>query len=103
MSGTKVVHLPESVTEEKTRHVPMYRVLLHDDDKTHIDFVVYVLRAVFRKDEQEAVAITLEAHHNKVALVVVEPLERAEFHRDQVRSLARAKKFPLTVTYEPEG
>jgi ATP-dependent Clp protease adapter protein ClpS len=61
------------------------------------------LRAVFRKDEQEAVAITLEAHHNKVALVVVEPLERAEFHRDQVRSLARAKKFPLTVTYEPEG
>lgn len=102
MGGTKVVHLPEPVTEEKTRHVPMYRVLLHDDDKTYIGFVVYVLKAIFRKDEQEAVAITLEAHHRKVALIVVEPLERAEFHRDQVRSLARAQGFPLTVTYEPE-
>jgi ATP-dependent Clp protease adaptor protein ClpS len=93
---------PGVVTENKTRHIPMYRVLLHDDSKTHIDFVVWIMLTVFRKDEQEAVAITLEAHRHKVALIVVEPLERAEFHRDQVHSLARAQKFPLTVTYEPE-
>ena len=64
--------------------------------------MVYVLLTIFRKDEQEAVAITLEAHHKGVALIVVEPLERAEFHRDQARSLARAQKYPLTISYEPE-
>lgn len=93
---------PETVTENKTRHVPMYRVLLHNDDKTNIDFVVYILITVFRKDPQAAVAITLEAHDHGVALIVVEPMERAEFHRDQVHSLARAQKYPLTITYEPE-
>lgn len=48
----------------------------------------------------KAMDIMLEAHEAGVALIVVEPLERAEFHAEQVTSLARGRGFPLTVTYE---
>jgi ATP-dependent Clp protease adaptor protein ClpS len=100
--GTKVVHVPELATETKTRNVPMYRVLLHNDDVTPMDFVVFILSEIFRKEFKAAFNIMLEAHANKVALIVIEPLERAEFHAEQVKSLARPRLFPLTVTYEPE-
>ena len=84
------------------RLAPLWRVLIHNDDRTPMDFVVDVLREIFARDEPEAVRIMLEAHHHGVALVVVEPRERAEFHLDQAHSLARGRKFPLTFTTEPE-
>lgn len=100
--GTKVVHLPEVVTEEKTRHIPLYRVLVHNDDKTHAEFVVFVLLTIFKKEMQEAIGIMNEAHTTGCALVIVEPLERAEFHVEQVKSLARPRGFPLALSMEPE-
>ena len=92
---------PETV--EKTRLAPMHKVLIHNDDVTPMDFVVDILRGVFRLDARKAVEIMFEAHHKGVALVVVEPLERAEFHVDQCRSLARPRGWPLSLSYEPEG
>ena len=88
--------------ENRTRHAPMYRVFLHNDDVTPMEFVVQVLRKVFHKDQEEAVEIMLHAHRKNVAHVTTLPLEQAEFRTDQAKSLARAKKFPLTFTFEPE-
>lgn len=90
----------EPVTETGTSLCPMYKVLLHNDDKTPMDLVIEVLLTIFRLDMSKAMDIMLEAHEAGVALIVVEPLERAEFHAEQVTSLARGRGFPLTVTYE---
>jgi ATP-dependent Clp protease adaptor protein ClpS len=94
----------ETLTGARARQAPLYRVLIHNDDTTAMDFVVHVLRTVFaRLTEADAVAVMMEAHHTGGALVCVEPLEQAELHVDQARSLARAATFPLTFTIEPEG
>jgi len=89
-------------SERKPRHAPMYRVFIHNDDVTPMDFVVHILRANFQKPEEEAIQIMLKAHHSKVAHVATLPLEQAEFRVDQCHSLARARKFPLKFTYELE-
>lgn len=84
------------------RHAPRYRVLLHNDHVTPMDFVIAMLRRHFHKTEQEAQRLMWEAHTRKLSLVAVLPLEQAEFRVAQVHALARPRKFPLTLTYEPE-
>lgn len=96
----------EPVTEPaagaKTKLAPLYRVLIHDDDVTPMDFVVRALIDIFRLEPARSLEVMWEAHHKGVAHVVTEPLERAEFHVDQARSLSRARRYPLTFTIEPE-
>ena len=99
--GTQTV--TEPVTGSETKLAPLYRVLIHNDDVTPWDFVVRVLEEIFRLDAARAVEVTCEAETKGVAHVVTEPLETAEFHVDQCRSLSRARHFPLTFTIEPEN
>jgi len=87
---------------EQTRHAPLYRVLIHNDSKTPMDFVCGVLKYVFNKTFRESVQIMLEAHNRDVALVVMEAREQAEFHVERAHSLSRPD-YPLTFTYEPES
>ena len=93
----------EPVAGSETKLAPLYRVLIHNDDVTPMDFVVRVLQEIFRLDQTRSIAVMLEAHTKGVAHVVTEPLEQAEFHVDQARSLSRARHFPLTFTIEPEN
>ena len=93
----------EPVTETTPKLSPLYRVLIHNDDVTPMDFVVRVLVEVFRLDAARAIEVMMEAHTKGVAHVVTEPLEQAEFHVDQTRSLARARHYPLTFSIEPEA
>src|SRR5262245_13064518 len=93
---------PNKETKEKTRHAPRYRVLIHNDSVTTMDFVVHILRTIFQKSEEEALQIMLRAHHTGISHVATLPLEQAEFRVDQSHSMARARKFPLKFTYEPE-
>jgi ATP-dependent Clp protease adaptor protein ClpS len=99
--GTQTV--TEPVAGSETQLAPLYRVLIHNDDVTPMDFVVRVLAEIFRLDEPRSIAVMWEAHTRGVAHVVTEPLEQAEFHVDQARSLSRARKFPLTFSIEPEN
>jgi len=87
---------PEELTQLHTTHIPRYKVLLHNDDNNSMDYVVLSLMQVFRFAKEECERIMLEAHRNGVALCVVEPLEPAELHRDQLYSLT------LIATIEPE-
>ncbi len=91
-----------TTTVVKPRLTPLYRVLIHNDPVTSMDFVVHVLVSVFSKDFVEAMQIMLAAHEGGVALVAVLPLEQAELRVDQAHALARARKYPLTLTFEPE-
>lgn len=88
-------------TDARTRLAPRYRVLIHNDDVTPMDFVVHVLTGVFAKPQPEAITIMLEAHHAGVALVAVLGYEQAEHRVGQAHSLARARTLPLTFTLEP--
>jgi ATP-dependent Clp protease adaptor protein ClpS len=99
--GTQTV--AEPVADSKTQLSPLYRVLIHNDDITPMDFVVRVLIEVFRLDAARSVDVMMEAHTRGVAHVVTEPLEQAEFHVDQTRSLSRARHLPLTFSIEPEN
>src|SRR5262245_47352591 len=93
----------ETVPDAKTRLMPMWRVLVHNDDVTPMDFVVRILVQVFQLDAFRAMKVMWEAHWTGLAHVVTEPLERAEFHVDQARSLSRPRGWPLTFTMEPES
>ena len=99
-TGSNAVKEPKN--EERTKHAPMYKVLIHNDDVTTFGFVIGLLVIIFKKEVQEAVEIADEAHKKDVALVTVMPLELAELRVDQAHSKARAMKYPLTFTYEPE-
>lgn len=98
MAGTPKTAPPKTTP----RNCPMYRVLIHNDDVTPMDFVVAVLVDIFKKNVAEAGEIMFTAHEKQVALVVVLPLEQAELRIEQAHSVSRTAKFPLTFTCEPE-
>jgi ATP-dependent Clp protease adaptor protein ClpS len=74
----------------------MYKVLLHNDDHNIMEHVTTVLMRVFKYDLSRCRRIMMEAHQNGVALCTVEPLEKAEHHRNQLISCS------LISTIEPE-
>jgi ATP-dependent Clp protease adaptor protein ClpS len=82
--------------------MPMYKVLVHNDPVTTIEFVVKTLMDVFRKTEEEACLIAREANDSDIALVDVMPLEHAEMRVEIAHSLALSAKCPLKFTIEPE-
>lgn len=77
-----------------------WAVLLHNDDVTTMDFVVWLLVALFGKSYDEATRLMYEVHYLGSAVVAVCPRERAELYVEQVRSYARARAFPLVATCE---
>ena len=68
------------VLDERTRtkKPPMYKVLLHNDDYTTREFVVWVLQTVFHKNEGDAIAIMSHVHNNGVGVAGVYTFEVAE-------------------------
>jgi ATP-dependent Clp protease adaptor protein ClpS len=87
---------PAAVQERRQTQLPLYRVLLHNDDTNTMDHVVRTLMRVFRFQQSECERIMLKAHRNGMALCAIEILEQAELHRDQLRSSS------LIATIEPE-
>lgn len=92
----------KSRTQRKTSRPRMYRVLLHNDDYTPMDFVVRLLQTVFRKTETDATAIMLHVHNHGVGVAGVYTHEIAETKVAQVHMLARQNECPLVASMEPE-
>jgi ATP-dependent Clp protease adaptor protein ClpS len=87
---------PKATLQRHVAHIPLYRVLLHNDDRNSMDHVTRVLMRVFRFEPLECERIMLEAHQKGCGLCTIEPLEQAEHHRDQLIS------FSLIATIEKE-
>ena len=99
--GSAVVEKAES--ETKPERPPLYKVLLHNDNFTPMEFVVIILQTVFKHGESEAVRIMLSVHRQGVGLAGVYPYEVAEMKVDRVTSIAQANEFPLLCTMEEDG
>ena len=96
---------PSSLTEEeenaKTSLVPMYRVVLHNDDVTPMDFVVTTLLRFFISDTERAKEVMMAAHNDGQATAAIMPLERAEFKVMRAHTFIQAQNRQLTFTIEP--
>jgi ATP-dependent Clp protease adaptor protein ClpS len=89
-------------TRKEVRRPPLYKVLLHNDDYTTMDFVVFVLQAVFHHDEETAYRIMMHVHTRGIGIAGLYPYEVAEAKVEQVQTLAREHEFPLRCSIEPE-
>lgn len=92
------------VTERKTRaklqRPRQYKVLLHNDDYTTMEFVVLVLQSIFHRTEGEAVQIMLHVHRTGIGVAGVYTHEVAETRVAQVHDLARRYEYPLRASLE---
>lgn len=108
MSPTRKQQGDVGVAEPKTRAKPrlarprLYKVLLHNDNFTPMEFVVLVLKEVFAKSEADAMSIMLHAHTHGMAVAGVYTFEIAETKVQQTMALAEKAAFPLLCTMEPE-
>jgi len=80
----------------------MYKVLLHNDHYTTMDFVVMILQEIFHKPEAEAIQIMLNVHKRGHGLCGVYPHEIAETKVATVHRKAERHGYPLQCSMEPE-
>jgi ATP-dependent Clp protease adaptor protein ClpS len=90
----------EEQVEEKLELPPMYKVLLHNDNYTTMEFVVEILRQVFNKDTAEATRIMLLVHKTGHGVCGVFSEDVAETKVEIVHHLAKKSGFPLRCTME---
>ena len=86
--------------EEKVATPRMYKVLLHNDDYTTMEFVVEVLESVFHHSHAAALQIMLHIHRKGIGVAGIYTYEMAETQVAVVEALARNHEFPLKCTME---
>ncbi len=91
-----------ALEKEKIRRPHLYKVLLHNDDYTTMEFVLTILRKFFHKSEAEALHTMLTVHHKGVGVAGVYTRETSETKVNQVNEFARAHQHPLKCSMEPE-
>lgn len=80
----------------------LYKVLLHNDDFTTMEFVVFVLQYVFNRSDPEAFTIMLKVHNEGVGIAGIYPYEIANMKSEKAMNLAKSREYPLLCTVEEE-
>lgn len=96
--GTEVA----TESETKLEKPKLYKVVLHNDDFTTMEFVVFVLQYVFMRSDAEAFTIMLKVHNEGIGIAGVYPLEIANMKAQKAMNLARAREYPLLCTVEED-
>ena len=86
----------------RTKRPRRFRIVIHNDDYSTMDFVVEVLTRYFQKSRAESVELMLTVHNQGAAAVGVYSRDLAETLLAEVRRFARNRKQPLQLTMEPE-
>jgi ATP-dependent Clp protease adaptor protein ClpS len=89
-------------TSKELRPPPLFKVFLHNDDYTTMDFVVFILQTIFHHSEESAIQIMMHVHTRGVGVAGLYPYETAEAKVAQVHALAEEHEYPLRCTVEPE-
>jgi ATP-dependent Clp protease adaptor protein ClpS len=100
--GDTTVTVPKTKPEKETRRPALFKVLLHNDDYTTQEFVVWVLETVFRKPRAEAFTIMMSVHRSGLGVAGVYTHDVAETKLKATQQMAEEQEFPLLVTMEPE-
>jgi ATP-dependent Clp protease adaptor protein ClpS len=93
---------PRSKTRPKTERPRMHKVILLNDDFTPREFVVMVLKAVFKMSEDQAYRVMLTAHQRGAGVVAVYTKDVAESKATEATDLGQRAGHPLMFTTEPE-
>ena len=93
---------PRIKTRTKTQRPSLWKVILLHDDFTPREFVVLVLKAVFRMDESQAYKVMMTAHQKGVCVIAVFTRDVAETKAKEATELGKSKGYPLYFTTEKE-
>src|ERR1700744_5582609 len=99
---TKTVEKTRTKAKPKPKRPPLYKVILLNDDYTPREFVVQVLKAVFRMNESQAYNVMLTAHQRGACVIAVFTRDVAETKAKEATELGKIKGYPLFFTTEPE-
>lgn len=89
-------------SKQKLQKPPLFKVVLHNDNFTTMEFVVYVLMHVFHHSDDEAFRIMLQVHQQGIGVAGVFTFEVAETKVARVSALAQEHEYPLLCTLEEE-
>ena len=94
---------PGIAIAEQTKLKPpkMYKILIHNDDYTTMEFVIHVLMKFFSKNYDEAHGIMLKVHHDGIGLCGIFTYEVAEAKSAKVNRYSKGKGHPLKSSIEP--
>ena len=92
------------LTERETRleKPKLFKVILHNDDFTTMEFVVFVLSHVFLRSDAEAFTIMLKVHNEGIGVAGIYPFEIANMKSEKAMNLANAHEYPLLCSVEEE-
>ena len=99
---SKTLVRPRTKVVPKSQRPPLYKVILLNDDYTPRDFVVAVLKAVFRMNADQAYRVMMTAHRRGACVIAVYAKDVAETKAKEGTEAGRAKGYPLFFTTEPE-
>jgi ATP-dependent Clp protease adaptor protein ClpS len=98
----EIVTTPNTKDEIKVERPRLHKVILVNDDYTPREFVVMVLKSVFRMSEDQAMRVMITAHRRGTCVVAVYTKDVAESKATIATDSARSKGYPLLFTTEPE-
>jgi len=93
---------PRTKVRTKIERPPLYKVILLNDDYTPREFVVTVLKAVFRMNAEQAYNVMMTAHRRGACVIAVYTQDVAETKAKEGTELGKSKGYPLFFTTEPE-
>ncbi len=102
MLNSQVHPLKEGKLEEAAAEEPPYRIIIHNDNVTPMDFVLYILMTVFQLNNLHAVHVMYTAHYHGSAYVQTLPRPEAIRRVGMAQTSARLSGFPLGFTIERE-
>ncbi len=94
---------PRTKTKTVTQRPPLWKVILLNDDYTPREFVVQVLKAVFRMGAERAYQVMVTAHRKGACVIAVYTRDVAETKAKEATDLGKQKGYPLYFTTEKEN
>ena len=98
----KTIVKPKTAVKPKTQRPKLWKVILLNDDYTPREFVVQVLKAVFRMNAERAYHVMMTAHRRGACVIAVYTKDVADTKAKEATELGKQNGYPLYFTTEPE-